>query len=379
MKKRVLSRILCLFLCLTAVPSAFAASEESTITVSLSQLAPGFYLGAVWDGDELLTMFDYTVGSDGKLETNVEVGKVFPQGKDLTVGVSGANAGGTSIPPIICKVGADTSDVPSQPTTPAEPDKTKYYKIYFPSNITGGSISVSHTYAAPGTVIYINVYEETDYELQELYVVDGEGDSVKLTKHSTDQYSFAMPAEAVDIYADFEKIYYSSSGSGYGYGTIITPNSISVPQQKTGIAQWRYSNGLIYDSAGVTASEMPFTRGMLLSILFNADGQTADDPILWAMKTGVIGDYRGAGLSGSDKNISWDQMAYILHNFAKSKGYSYPVQTSLYSEFAHPCTREAFAWANAAGLFHNQVNPREQVNVIQASTALKMFFEKVTH
>lgn len=377
MKKRVLSRILCLLLCLAVVPSAFAASEESTVTVSLSQLAPGYYLGAVWDGDELLTMFDYMVGSDGKLEAAVGVGKVFPQGKELTVGISGANAGGASIPPITCKVGADTSNVPTQPTTPAEPDTTKYYRIYSPSNMTGGSISVSRTYAVPGTTIYIDVYEKTDYVLQDLYIVDGQGDSVKLTKRNSDQYSFIMPVGSVDIYADFERMYYSSSGSSYS--TIITSSNISVPQQKTGIAQWRYSNGLIYDSAGVVTSGTPISRDMLLSILFNADEQTVDDPILWAMKTGVIGDYWGAGLSGGDKSITGDQMAYILYNFAKSKGYSYPVQTSLSSGFARPCTKEAFAWANAVGLFYNQTNPRGQVDVAQASATLKIFFEKIMY
>lgn len=92
MKKRILSLLCILILCLGLTISAFAL-EGSTITIVQENLSPGYYLCAIWDGEELLRMFDYTVGADGKLHTTIPVGKVLDEDQTVKVGISSANTG----------------------------------------------------------------------------------------------------------------------------------------------------------------------------------------------------------------------------------------------------------------------------------------------
>lgn len=88
-----------LALCFAFTVPAFASGEvnSSTVRVTLTELKPGYYLGAVWDGEELLTFFDSVVDSSGVLETTVDVGKKLEDGHAVTVGVSGKNAGTDSV------------------------------------------------------------------------------------------------------------------------------------------------------------------------------------------------------------------------------------------------------------------------------------------
>lgn len=90
MKKRILSLLCTLILCLGLTISAFA-SESSTITIVQENLSPGYYLCAIWDGEELLRMFDYTVGADGKLHTTIPVGKALDKDQTVKVGISSSN------------------------------------------------------------------------------------------------------------------------------------------------------------------------------------------------------------------------------------------------------------------------------------------------
>lgn len=124
MKKKIVRFLLCLTAAFSLAATSFAASQEdagsSTITVSASSLEPGYYLCAVWDGEELLRLFDYTVGSDGKMETTIEVGKRLDQNDSVKVGISGANA---NTEPIVLYIKPDAAVIPDTPTYPTYPDK----------------------------------------------------------------------------------------------------------------------------------------------------------------------------------------------------------------------------------------------------------------
>ena len=128
MKKKFAVLLLCLSLCLALTAPASAATGEivdsSTITVSVTELKPGYYLCAVWHGDTLLRLFDYTVGSDGKLEAIVEIGERLTTGDQVTVGISNANTDATDaepIPPIVCTVKNTSSGNPNTPSNPSTP------------------------------------------------------------------------------------------------------------------------------------------------------------------------------------------------------------------------------------------------------------------
>lgn len=124
MKNRILTLLLSLVLSFSVCGTAFAADETSSIRVSVSELSPGYYLCAVWDGNELLTFFDYTVGTDGKLDTTVDVGKKLENGHELDVGISGANVeGGKSVTQTAVVEDGETPVIPDRPSTPSTPSR----------------------------------------------------------------------------------------------------------------------------------------------------------------------------------------------------------------------------------------------------------------
>lgn len=67
MKRKVWGFLFGLLLCLALASTAFA-EDTNTVTVTVYELEPGYYMDAVWDGDTLLTLFDATVDNDGVLK-----------------------------------------------------------------------------------------------------------------------------------------------------------------------------------------------------------------------------------------------------------------------------------------------------------------------
>lgn len=204
MKKKLVSLLLSLCLLFTLVPTAFAddavASAENTkIDVKVEKLPSGYYLGAVWHGDELLCLFDDTVGSDGILQTTVDVGKVIPDGEKVTVGISSENAGGKTIDPIVYTIG-NPSKPPSgdDPSTP--PSAGHVYKISI-SNGKGGTVSAPAQGTA-GDSISVTVTPDRGYALESIVAKDAAGNTIRLT-WTNGQYKFTMPNSNVTIYASF--------------------------------------------------------------------------------------------------------------------------------------------------------------------------------
>ena len=121
MRKKLFTLLLALLTCLGLTAAVSASAEEaegsSTARITFSELKPGYYIGAIWDGDELLTLFDYTVDSTGTMETTVELGKVLPTDKTVQVGISGKNADAEPIPPQEFK-----TDPPANSNKPSTPD-----------------------------------------------------------------------------------------------------------------------------------------------------------------------------------------------------------------------------------------------------------------
>ena len=139
-----------LALCFAFTVPAFASGEvnSSTVRVTLTELKPGYYLGAVWDGEELLTFFDSVVDSSGVLETTVDVGKKLEDGHAVTVGVSGKNAGTDSV--------AVTAFPEKKDSPGGETDRTGGGKpVTVPDNTDTGFADVASSAWYAGFVQYV--------------------------------------------------------------------------------------------------------------------------------------------------------------------------------------------------------------------------------
>ena len=403
MKRNVEISLFCLALCLTLSVPIFAGgrTESSSIRVSLTELKPGYYLGAIWDGEELLTLFDYTVGLDGKLETTVELGKKLDEDKTVKVGVSGEN---TNSEPIVQMVRPDAFSVSDQPDAPDRPSGGTgsgsgfaRYNISVPS-VTGGSVTVFPSSAAAGSQITLTVKADSGYNLSSLNVTDSKGNDVKLTEGSDGKYTFTMPNSKVIVLAKFEPVFSEPN--------LSTPEYLPFTDVASGdwcytAVKYAYENGLMSGVSSTNfAPNMPTTRAMIVTILYNLEGKPSAGsngfqdvaanmwytaPIAWAAQIGVVHGYDAARFGPND-TITREQMAVILHNYAKYKECDLSSGTNL-SDFTDANQISSYAqtamqWTSANGLINGMGNgvldPKGSATRAQAATILMNFCEVIT-
>ena len=261
-----------------------------------------------------------------------------------------------------------------------DPSDEDEYRIYAPSNVTGGRLYVSHRTAAPGTRVTIELRPWSDYELDWLSVVNLDTDrELRLTERYTDEYTFTMPSSDVEVDVSYTDRYYNNYYGGTYYVREVVP---AEPKP----VKWYYSNGSIFH---VTDSMVPYggqlTRDMLLSVLYNMDPARSGDPTIWAADKGIIPDIYISVLWGVDKPITREQTAMILYCFAQHMGYNTAPTTSLtgYADYRQisDAARPAVAWAKAAGLIAgtspNTLSPGAVLTCGQANAILARFTANV--
>ncbi len=123
------------------------------------------------------------------------------------------------------------------------------------------------------------------------------------------------------------------------------------------------------------APELPMTRGMTATVLWRLENeQNVDvsdaftdveagswyaDGILWATHEGIVTGY-GDGLCGPEDNVTREQLATMLHRYAKLMGLDLTVAGKL-SDFADGAdvsdyAEDAMVWAVGAGLLQGKEN-----------------------
>ena len=138
-----------------------------------------------------------TTGADGKLPAlpanPVRTGYTFDGWFTL-------QSGGTAV--TTATVFTEDTTVYARWSTQTAP--TVRHRIYTPYRTPGGSLYVSHTYAAEGTRVTIEVDPRRGYELDWLSVTDLDtGRELRLNQHDSDEYSFIMPAGDVEVEITF--------------------------------------------------------------------------------------------------------------------------------------------------------------------------------
>lgn len=228
----------------------------------------------------------------------------------------------------------ETSDTPSSGES---------YHIEYPDRVTGGTFDVSRRWAKEGTRITIELDPRSNYELDELEVINLDtGRAVYLTERYADEYTFTMPASDVEIFLSYQR---RDSGGGY-----YIPADPVIPM--TG---WYYQNGRIYTAAGELVPDWTLlTRDMLLSILYNREGGGAEGYQTWATRNGIVPDYYKGDYYGTDKPLTREQTAMILYCYARYKSYNTAQRSQLtgYSDYRdiRPMAQTAMSWARGANL-----------------------------
>jgi len=140
------------------------------------------------------------------------------------------------------------------------------------------------------------------------------------------------------------------------------------------------------------------TRAMLVTVLYRLegkpnvsgtnsftdvkDGQWYTSAIIWASENSIVSGY-GGGLFGTNDSITREQMAALLYNYARYKGYNLTATSDLtaYSDTSSISNwaQTAMKWANYKGLINgvssNKLVPAGEATRAQVATILMRFVE----
>jgi hypothetical protein len=180
------------------------------------------------------------------------------------------------------------------------------------------------------------------------------------------------------------------------------------PFDDVGITDWFYDqvrfvyeNGMMVGTSHTAFSPQDNTsRGMIVTILYRlegtgtpetgtntfsdvATGKYYTDAVAWAVENEIVSGY-GDGRFGPEDAITREQMAVILMNYAKFKGYYVSMNSDL-SKYADEdaisnWAKEAISWANATSLIQgdgSKLMPIANAKRSQVAANLQRFFENI--
>ena len=399
MKKRLTSLLLALVFCCVLCPSALAAGsitatgekESSKVTVTATGLSPGYYMGAIWKGGELLVLFDGNVSGDGKL-ADVETGYVLQPGDELTVSVADSSGYTYRYDLIIPN---DTEDPGNTPG--GDPGAATTYRIYLFYDSHGSVSSYPSLRAAEGDTVTLYVYPDSNYELGSLRVTDAAGARISYYSLGGDRYRFTMPASYVNVDATFDYIGRSSSSGTYIPPITITPGTQTVPQAgvygqifldipmnhwAAGEIAWAQQIGYMNGTGGGNFSpDRAITHQQLWTVLARLlGGSTASmsKASLEAVRNGLV----DSGSPASPVTRQQLMTAFYRCAFLKRASITYVDTLRNYPDSGQivSSSHNAMAWAVSSGILSGtsggRLNPNGSVTRAQFAVFLYRFHQR---
>ena len=268
-------------------------------------------------------------------------------------------------------------------TTDPEPDDPTYTPgVTEPEN---GTVTVSPTNPKEGDTVTVTTQPEDRYKVDTITVTDEDGVSVDVTQAADNTYTFTQPEGDVTITVTFD----------------VDMPFTDVPENAWYIegAKYAYAHYLMNGTSETTFSpSTPVSRGMIMQILYNMVGQPnveggssftdvsegywSADAIAWAVENGVAGGF-GDGTFRPDDNLTREQMAVILRNFAYQMGWDISATGDLsrFTDIAEDSwARDALAWAFAEGLLtgtsESTMDPTGQASRAQIAVIMMRFCER---
>ena len=198
------------------------------------------------------------------------------------------------------------------------------YPVNTPDKTENGTVTVSTKIAASGSTVTITVKPDDGFKLDELTVIDKNGNELKLTDKGNGKYTFTMPASKVEVNATFVKEVETSpfgdvSTSAYYYEAVKWA-------QKKGITSG-IGNGLF-------GPNQPCTRAQIVTFLWRAAGSPvvnyamnmSDVPegsyyaeaVRWALSEGITTGTTGSTFS-PDETCTRAQAVAFLFRYTASE------------------------------------------------------------
>lgn len=261
--------------------------------------------------------------------------------------------------------------------------------ITYPPTIptTGnGDVTVSPARPERGDTVTVTVEPDDRYKVEDVTVTDRNGDPVEVSLKNDGTYTFVQPAGKVEIEVTYA----------------VDMPFTDVPEDAWYIdgAEYVYANYIMNGTGETTfGPNTTVSRGMIVQILYNlvgnpdVEGDTdftdvTDDywsakAIAWAASNGVVNGFED-GTFRPDENMTREQMAAILQNFAYQMGLDVSASGDLSNFTDIPegeyWSRDALAWAYAEGLLagtsDSTMDPAGQASRAQIAVIMMRFCEQ---
>ena len=198
------------------------------------------------------------------------------------------------------------------------------YPVTIPGKTENGTVTVSTKNATSGSTVTITVKPDDGFKLDELTVIDKNGNELKLTDKGNGKYTFTMPASKVEINAAFLKEVETSpfsdvSTSAYYYEAV----------------KWAQEKGITGGIGnGLFGPNQPCTRAQIVTFLWRAAGSPvvnyamnmSDVPegsyyaeaVRWALSEGITTGTTGSTFS-PDETCTRAQAVAFLFRYAASE------------------------------------------------------------
>ena len=136
------------------------------------------------------------------------------------------------------------------------------YSVTTPSKTENGTVTVNPKSASKGSTVTITVKPDSGYQLDDLTVIDKNGNELKLTDKGNGKYTFTMPASKVEIKATFVKEVETSPFSD------VSTNAYYYEAVK-----WAQEKGITGGIGnGLFGPNQPCTRAQIVTFLWRAAG-----------------------------------------------------------------------------------------------------------
>ena len=198
------------------------------------------------------------------------------------------------------------------------------YPVTIPGKTENGTVTVSTKNATSGSTVTITVKPDDGFKLDELTVIDKNGNELKLTDKGNGKYTFTMPASKVEINAAFVK------------KVEISPFSdVSTSAYYYEAVKWAQKKGITGGIGnGLFGPNQPCTRAQIVTFLWRAAGSPvvnyamnmSDVPegsyyaeaVRWALSEGITTGTTGNTFS-PDSECTRAQAVAFLFRYAASE------------------------------------------------------------
>lgn len=200
-----------------------------------------------------------------------------------------------------------------------------------------GSVKVSPSRADKGDTVTITVKPDDGYELDELTVIDKDGDSIKLKDKGDGRFTFTMPASKVTVEAVFTALEQEEEQPLF--------SDVAEDDWYYDAVAYVAENGIMSGTDGSRFSPNgTLTRAMLSQILYAMEDKPAvsgaatfsdvaagawySDAVNWTAAQGIVAGM-GENSFAPDAPVTREQLSLILYGYARYKGYDTSASVSL--------------------------------------------------